>query len=180
MLIFPFPSPLPSPILLLLIPSPLCAADFLFKFLVIGNAGTGKSCLLHQFIENKCKRAYTESINPFYFFSSCSAQRCRVSSRMTMWSDECDPSAMQCPPIRGGLRTSAGACLFMYRMPVRPYTSKHSHCRPQILTIHPPTSPSRLNPLPCRPALSQIHVLHLKSQIRILTHNRSRVWLKGY
>jgi GTPase SAR1 family protein len=30
-------------------------ADFLFKFLVIGSAGTGKSCILHQFIENKCK-----------------------------------------------------------------------------------------------------------------------------
>lgn len=30
-------------------------SDFLFKFLVIGSAGTGKSCLLHQFIENKCK-----------------------------------------------------------------------------------------------------------------------------
>uniref|UniRef100_A0A2K6GWH4 Uncharacterized protein n=1 Tax=Propithecus coquereli TaxID=379532 RepID=A0A2K6GWH4_PROCO len=29
--------------------------DFLFTFLVIGNAGTGKSCLLHQFIENKFK-----------------------------------------------------------------------------------------------------------------------------
>lgn len=29
--------------------------DFLFKFLVIGSAGTGKSCLLHQFIENKFK-----------------------------------------------------------------------------------------------------------------------------
>ncbi|NWW30271.1 RAB4A protein, partial [Panurus biarmicus] len=31
------------------------SSDFLFKFLVIGNAGTGKSCLLHQFIEKKCK-----------------------------------------------------------------------------------------------------------------------------
>lgn len=30
-------------------------SDFLFKFLVIGSAGTGKSCLLHQFIEGKCK-----------------------------------------------------------------------------------------------------------------------------
>ncbi|XP_057244731.1 ras-related protein Rab-4B-like, partial [Malurus melanocephalus] len=28
--------------------------DFLFKFLVIGSAGTGKSCLLHHFIESKC------------------------------------------------------------------------------------------------------------------------------
>lgn len=26
----------------------------MFKFLIIGNAGTGKSCLLHQFIENQC------------------------------------------------------------------------------------------------------------------------------
>ncbi len=37
--------------LLFLFSSPL---DFLFKFLVIGNAGTGKSCLLHQFIEKRC------------------------------------------------------------------------------------------------------------------------------
>jgi len=29
--------------------------DFLFKFLVIGSAGTGKSCLLHQFIESRFK-----------------------------------------------------------------------------------------------------------------------------
>lgn len=29
--------------------------DYLFKFLIIGSAGSGKSCLLHHFIENKCK-----------------------------------------------------------------------------------------------------------------------------
>uniref|UniRef100_A0A8C7EUJ8 RAB4A, member RAS oncogene family n=1 Tax=Neovison vison TaxID=452646 RepID=A0A8C7EUJ8_NEOVI len=29
--------------------------DFLFNLLVIGNAGTGKSCLLYQFIEKKFK-----------------------------------------------------------------------------------------------------------------------------
>jgi hypothetical protein len=28
--------------------------DYLFKFLVIGSAGVGKSCVLYQFIENKC------------------------------------------------------------------------------------------------------------------------------
>jgi len=32
--------------------------DFLFKYLVIGSAGTGKSCILHQFIENKCKQMW--------------------------------------------------------------------------------------------------------------------------
>lgn len=36
---------------------PYCATSNLpFKFLVIGSAGTGKSCLLHQFIENKFKQ----------------------------------------------------------------------------------------------------------------------------
>lgn len=43
--------------LLLTPPTPSPLTDFLFKFLVIGNANTGKSCLLHQFIENKCMRA---------------------------------------------------------------------------------------------------------------------------
>lgn len=33
----------------------LLILEFLFKFLVIGSAGTGKSCLLHHFIEKKCK-----------------------------------------------------------------------------------------------------------------------------
>lgn len=36
--------------------------DFLFKFLVIGNANTGKSCILHQFIENKFKADSTHTI----------------------------------------------------------------------------------------------------------------------
>eukprot|EP01137_Pigoraptor_chileana_P030595 Opistho-2@17300 len=36
--------------------------DYLFKFLVIGNAGTGKSCLLHQFIENKFKQESSHTI----------------------------------------------------------------------------------------------------------------------
>ncbi|XP_044740484.1 ras-related protein Rab-4B [Chrysoperla carnea] len=36
--------------------------DYLFKFLVIGNAGAGKSCLLHQFIENKFKEDSSHTI----------------------------------------------------------------------------------------------------------------------
>uniref|UniRef100_A0AAY5KX25 Ras-related protein Rab-4B n=1 Tax=Esox lucius TaxID=8010 RepID=A0AAY5KX25_ESOLU len=36
--------------------------DFLFKFLVIGSAGTGKSCLLHQFIETKFKQDSNHTI----------------------------------------------------------------------------------------------------------------------
>lgn len=40
--------------------------DYLFKFLVIGNASTGKSCLLHQFIENKCKYTPLQAQLPLY------------------------------------------------------------------------------------------------------------------
>lgn len=36
--------------------------DFLFKFLIIGSAGTGKSCLLHQFIENKFRQDSSHTI----------------------------------------------------------------------------------------------------------------------
>lgn len=28
--------------------------NYLIKFIVIGNSGSGKSCLLHYFLENKC------------------------------------------------------------------------------------------------------------------------------
>jgi len=36
--------------------------DYLFKFLVIGSAGTGKSCLLHQFIEGRFKEDSSHTI----------------------------------------------------------------------------------------------------------------------
>ncbi|TRZ06315.1 hypothetical protein HGM15179_020793, partial [Zosterops borbonicus] len=46
-------------------PHTLCldiVEDFLFKFLVIGSAGTGKSCLLHHFIESKFKQDSNHTI----------------------------------------------------------------------------------------------------------------------
>jgi len=36
--------------------------NYLFKFLVIGNAGVGKSCILHQFVENKFKNDTNHTI----------------------------------------------------------------------------------------------------------------------
>jgi len=36
--------------------------DFLLKFLIIGDAGTGKSCILHSFIESKFKSNSTHTI----------------------------------------------------------------------------------------------------------------------
>eukprot|EP00930_Biecheleria_cincta_P072882 TRINITY_DN60223_c0_g1_i1.p1 TRINITY_DN60223_c0_g1~~TRINITY_DN60223_c0_g1_i1.p1 ORF type:complete len:214 (+),score=37.68 TRINITY_DN60223_c0_g1_i1:55-696(+) len=36
--------------------------DYLFKFIIIGDAGSGKSCLLHQFIENKFKKGSSHTI----------------------------------------------------------------------------------------------------------------------
>eukprot|EP00727_Mastigamoeba_balamuthi_P013663 m51a1_g892 putative ras-related protein rab-4b (209) ;mRNA; f:16378-17811 len=36
--------------------------DYLFKFIVIGDANSGKTCILHRFIENKFKRDSTHTI----------------------------------------------------------------------------------------------------------------------
>merc|ERR1712194_912755 len=36
--------------------------DYLFKFIIIGDAGAGKSCLLHHFIENKFKKSSSHTI----------------------------------------------------------------------------------------------------------------------
>ncbi|KAI8350784.1 ras-related protein rab-4B-like protein [Mortierella sp. GBAus27b] len=40
----------------------MASYDFLLKFLVTGDSGTGKSCLLHQFVENKFKEGATHTI----------------------------------------------------------------------------------------------------------------------
>ena len=47
--------------------SPIMAAmnpeyDYLFKLLLIGDTGTGKSCLLHQFIEHRHKRGSSHTV----------------------------------------------------------------------------------------------------------------------
>ena len=40
--------------------------DYLFKFIIIGNSSTGKSCLLHYAISNKCNLSLkTLDNNPF-------------------------------------------------------------------------------------------------------------------
>lgn len=36
--------------------------DFLFKFIIIGDAATGKSCILHRFIDNKFRKDSTHTI----------------------------------------------------------------------------------------------------------------------
>lgn len=36
--------------------------DYLFKFIIIGDSGVGKSCLLLQFIENKIRQNHDVTI----------------------------------------------------------------------------------------------------------------------
>jgi small GTP-binding protein len=36
--------------------------DYIFKFIIIGDAGVGKSCILHQFIEGKHKKSSSHTI----------------------------------------------------------------------------------------------------------------------
>ena len=38
--------------------------SYIFKYIIIGDMGVGKSCLLHQFTEKKCKY----NINYLFFF----------------------------------------------------------------------------------------------------------------
>ncbi|KAG6926301.1 RAB4B, member RAS oncogene family, partial [Chelydra serpentina] len=60
----PYRARSPRPLAGVAAPAPAMSEsyDFLFKFLVIGSAGTGKSCLLHQFIENKFKQDSSHTI----------------------------------------------------------------------------------------------------------------------
>ena len=36
--------------------------DYIFKFIIIGDAGAGKSCILHQFIEGRPKKSSSHTI----------------------------------------------------------------------------------------------------------------------
>ncbi|RNA03820.1 ras-related Rab-4B, partial [Brachionus plicatilis] len=42
--------------------NPTDSYDYLFKFLIIGRTGVGKSCILHRFVENKFKEDTTHTI----------------------------------------------------------------------------------------------------------------------
>lgn len=43
----------------------LTRSDYLFKFLVIGDANSGKSCILHNFLEGKCKSCVLKLLKLF-------------------------------------------------------------------------------------------------------------------
>lgn len=32
--------------------------DYVFKFVIIGDSGVGKSCIMHHFMFNKCKNSF--------------------------------------------------------------------------------------------------------------------------
>ena len=79
----------------------LSLIDFLFKFLVIGSAGTGKSCILHQFIENKCEycRAIVHVMVwsiPERFWSSRKSQE----SIKLSWAASINPKVYSLAPAR--------------------------------------------------------------------------------
>lgn len=44
-------------------------SEYLFKFLVIGSAGTGKSSLLNNFIGNKCKFCNAFGVSRFLYWT---------------------------------------------------------------------------------------------------------------
>ena len=59
------------------------AYDFLLKFIIIGEAGTGKSCLLHHFIHNQFKDQSAHTIG--VEFSSRLIKIGNKSVKLQLW-----------------------------------------------------------------------------------------------
>ena len=53
--------------------------SYIFKYIIIGDMGVGKSCLLHQFTEKKCKTVITGTFS-FYYIKSKVGMYCRYLS----------------------------------------------------------------------------------------------------
>ena len=43
--------------------------DFVFKFVIIGDSGVGKSCIMHHFIYNKCISYIFSSQKRYYTYN---------------------------------------------------------------------------------------------------------------
>ena len=48
--------------------------DYLFKFIIIGDTGVGKSCILNQYLRGKCKKFSKGVIMFALFIQSIQAQ----------------------------------------------------------------------------------------------------------
>ena len=48
--------------------------DYLFKFIIIGDTGVGKSCILNQYLRGKCKKLYIGVLMFALFIQSIQAQ----------------------------------------------------------------------------------------------------------
>ena len=81
--------------------------EYLFKFLIIGSASTGKSSILHQFLENKCTRSskcFVDACLSLIDFSQGrhdSHDRCRIR----LQSDQCEGEKYQTSNL--GCRSNA-------------------------------------------------------------------------
>uniref|UniRef100_A0AAQ4Q847 RAB4B, member RAS oncogene family n=1 Tax=Gasterosteus aculeatus aculeatus TaxID=481459 RepID=A0AAQ4Q847_GASAC len=97
--------------------------DFLFKFLVIGSAGTGKSCLLHQFIENKFKQDSNHTIG--VEFGSRVVNVAGKTVKLQIW-DTAGQERFR-SVTRSYYRGAAGA-LLVYDITRRTDSSQPQHC----------------------------------------------------
>eukprot|EP01105_Mastigella_eilhardi_P004247 TRINITY_DN1564_c0_g1_i3.p1 TRINITY_DN1564_c0_g1~~TRINITY_DN1564_c0_g1_i3.p1 ORF type:complete len:207 (+),score=43.28 TRINITY_DN1564_c0_g1_i3:37-657(+) len=57
--------------------------DFLFKFIVIGDTNTGKSCILHRFLENKFKKDSGHTIGVEFGSKICEVGEKRI--KLQIW-----------------------------------------------------------------------------------------------
>ena len=59
--------------------------SYIFKYIIIGDMGVGKSCLLHQFTEKKCKKNQLKRLNIFWLNSYFSYGRLPPHHRSGVW-----------------------------------------------------------------------------------------------
>jgi small GTP-binding protein len=57
--------------------------DYMFKFIIIGESGTGKSCILHQFIENKFKKNLNQTVG--VEFGCKHLEICNKKIKLQIW-----------------------------------------------------------------------------------------------
>ena len=87
--------------------------DYLFKFLIIGDAGSGKSCILHSFIENKFKLGSSHTIG--VEFGSKIVRVGNTVVKLQIWDTagqerfRCGPADAAIPPRRTGALTATVA-----------------------------------------------------------------------
>jgi Ras-related protein Rab-14 len=63
--------------------------SYIFKYIIIGDMGVGKSCLLHQFTEKKCRECFWFHYFLVFLIYNCSFSFSLVSTKISTVMADC-------------------------------------------------------------------------------------------